>query len=191
MCRSHDPAEVVVENIDDQHQPTLAEPTIPGDLPAQHPKTEPLGDPLQVLKDRGWTRFFFQNPDGVSVGIGGNIETTLQHAKDMQCDHLVLPETKLDVARKRIKSRVHEHCRNVYGAGRHRAVTAASDLEYIFNKPGGVLGVTIGRLAGRVLDTGSDSMGRWVYTKFSASGEKNITLEFTNLQISQSRKLGR
>ena len=36
--------------------------------------------------------------------------------------------------------------------------------------------MTVGHLVGRGIETGSDPMGRWVYTKLNASGEKNITV---------------
>ena len=63
--------------------------------PIVHATHEPIGDPLETLKDHTWTRFLFQNPGGIRIGAGGDIETVLEHAKAMECDHLVLSETKL------------------------------------------------------------------------------------------------
>ena len=69
------------------------------------PRHAPVGDPLDITKDPSRTRFLFQNPNGISVGAGGDLESVLKHAQDMKCDHLVLPETKLDTYNRRVKSR--------------------------------------------------------------------------------------
>ena len=141
------------------------------------PRHAPVGDPLDITKDPSRTRFLFQNPNGISVGAGGDLESVLKHAQDMKCDHLVLPETKLDTYNRRVKSQVHNHCRRICGLGEYRLVTAASPIEFKTSfKPGGILAVTMGHLRGRVLETGSDKLGRWVYTKFSGSGDSNITV---------------
>ena len=60
-----------------------------------------VGNILELIKDPEWTRFLFQNPNGVSIGPGGDIETVLEHALAMSCDHFVLPETKLVDTHKR------------------------------------------------------------------------------------------
>lgn len=125
--------------------------------PIVHVTHEPIGDPLETLKDHTWTRFLFQNPGGISIGAGGDIETVLEHAKAMECDHLVLSETKLNTAMPWVKFKVHNHCRRIFGVGQYRATMAASPLEFPTSyKPGRVFGVTVGHLVGRVIETGSD-----------------------------------
>ena len=155
---------------------TINNPHLPDEYIAPQ-NQDHVGNMLELLKNTEWTRFLFQNPNGVSIGSGGDIETVLEHAQAMGCDHFVLPETKLDTDKKWVKAKMHNHCRRIFGVGQYRAVMAASNLEYSTNyKPGGVLGVTVGHLTGRVIETGSDPMGRWVYTKFNASGDRNVTV---------------
>ena len=57
-------------------------------------------------------------------------------------------------------------------------------------KPGGVLAVTRGSLRGRVSKTGSDSMGRWVYTTFAGKAGRTITVTGTYQVCAENVKLG-
>ena len=130
---------------------------------------------MSIPKDSHLTRFHFQNPNGIS--LGHDTESGLEHAKRMHCDHLVLPEINLDTHQRWVRGRLHEHCRRIYGAGQYRSVMTNSTHTYhTAYKPGGLLSVTTGRLTGRILESGSDPMGRWVYTKFSASGANVVTV---------------
>ena len=143
------------------------------------PNDVPIGDLLETPKDENEntnsTRFYFINPNGLS--LGHQIENVLEQGRHIEADYYALPAIDLDTTKPWVKSRVHNHCRRMYGAGQYRAVMTNSPISYHSNKkPGGVLAVAIGDIAGRVLESGADHMGRWVYTKFSASGSKNITV---------------
>ena len=141
-----------------------------------YPNTAPVGDILGH-KDPGITRFIWQNIDGTTIGPGGDIETKLSAFRDMQADHITWIETKEDTHKPKVRSRIHNHCRKVFGVGHYRATMAHTSVEHGSDKkPGGLLSITSGPTMGRVLETGSDPWARWVYTKFSASGGRNITL---------------
>ena len=145
------------------------------DVTVHYKPWEPVGNPMEIDKEPHLTRFLFQNPDG--FGLGHELEQILEHGLAMQCDHLVLPETKTNTDLNWVKAKVYDHCRRIVGLGTYRAVMASTPLEYhTAYKPGGVLAVTMGKLSGRVLETGSDEFGRWVHTKFNASGNKNVTV---------------
>ena len=145
------------------------------EIEPQYQPWDSIGEPMQVPKAPHLTRVLFQNPDGLS--LGHELEQVLEHIRDMECDHAVLPETKLDTHKGWVKAKVHHHCRRVFGTGEYRLTTAASPLEYHTPlKPGGLMSVTSGHLTGRVIETGADEFGRWLYTKFSCSGDKNITV---------------
>jgi len=138
---------------------------------------DPVGTPLLLPKPYQWTRFSFQNPDGMTVGKTGDIELALNAAKEMEADVAFFPETKLDTSQPRVKSQVYNHCRRVFGMGNYQAVMAASPQEYATSwKPGGVLGVTIGKTIGRITASGSDRMGRWSYFTYSGRGSRVITI---------------
>jgi hypothetical protein len=54
---------------------------------------------------------------------------------------------------------------------------ATSNAEYVGQyKPGGVMGGIIGRNKARVIESGSDKYGRWIYFKMSGQGQKVITI---------------
>ena len=131
--------------LDDDLNPTMMNQETAAAAPNYKANHEPVGDPMEIPKEATHTRFHFQNPNGVTVGLGNSIEGVLEHAKNMGIDHLVLPETKLDTHQRRIKAKVHNHCRKVFGVGQYRATMAASYIAYQGdNKPGGLLGVTTG-----------------------------------------------
>jgi len=71
----------------------------------------------------------FHNPNGFSVGNGGDLETKLEHIRDLDCNHCVMPETKLDAHQRQVKSLVYEHCRRIYGIGQSKVTMAASSLD--------------------------------------------------------------
>lgn len=146
MCRLTPPLYPAPDAaIDDLLQSTTTDPAQLDDPAEPIPKDSPVGDPIELIKDPSWTRFYFQNPDGVTVGNGGDLETVFEHALDTQCDHLVLPETKLDTAQRWVKSRVHNHCRRIFGVNQYRAVMASSAITYsTTRKPGGIMSVTFG-----------------------------------------------
>ena len=138
---------------------------------------QPIGNPLLLPKPHEWTRLAFQNPNGVSVGRDGDLEVVLDHVKNMEVDVMFLPETQLDTTNTKVRSKVYNHCRRIFGQGNYQAVMAASPQEYAgFYKPGGVMGVTIGKTKGRIIETGTDQMGRWVYFTFSGKGNRVITM---------------
>ena len=176
MCRSTASGVASVHHtheVTDQLDPVV----IDNPDPSTHkiPNHIPMGDPMSIPKDSHLTRFYFQNPNGIS--LGHETESVLEHAKRMHCDHLVLPEIKLDTHQRWVRGRLHEHCRRTHGAGQYRSVMTNSTHTYhTAYKPGGLLSVTTGRLTGRILESGSDPMGRWVYTKFSASGANVVTV---------------
>ena len=144
--------------------------------PNEYGLHEPVGDPMG-LKEKGWTRIKFHNQGGVSAGAGGNIESkTLEPMKEEQVDHFVMTETHLNTSIRRVRAKLHNHCGRMFGPGEYRLVTAASSVGTAERQRGGVMGITRGPLHGRVLETGRDDMGRWVYTKFHTSRNQNITI---------------
>ena len=174
MCRSTDNAQAASSTAMADDLTPIAVDELQ-DVTVHYKPWEPVGNPMEIDKEPHLTRFLFQNPDG--FGLGHELEQILEHGLAMQCDHLVLPETKTNTDLNWVKAKVYDHCRRIVGLGTYRAVMASTPLEYhTAHKPGGVLAVTMGKLSGRVLETGSDEFGRWVYTKFNASGNKNVTV---------------
>ena len=56
---------------------------------------EPIGDVLQVDKQNGITRMYFQNVNGFNLGPFESYYAALEHLKAMEVDHAMFCEHKL------------------------------------------------------------------------------------------------
>ena len=140
-------------------------------------KNDPIGDPLIIPKDPSITRIYFQNIQGASLQKLGTYYSTLEHIKAMDVDHAMFAETQWDTTKPSVHSITHAHTRQVLGYMQYKLEAASSAIEAKgMWKPGGVMALTIGNLKGRVVDSGGDPMGRWVYTKFNCSQGKTNTI---------------
>ena len=174
MCRSDTNQQLHTDIIATDTNPPF-NPAATHDMPPQYKSQDHIGNPLTVPKDPHITRILFKNPDGIA--LGHELEMMLEECMNMDVDQVVFPETKLDTSEHWVHNKIHDHCRRIVGQGRYRLVTAASPIKFHTPyKPGGVMAVTIGHLSGRVVEMGTDEMGRWVYIRYSCSGEKKVTL---------------
>jgi hypothetical protein len=122
-------------------------------------------------------RIYIQNPNGVSVGPNGDLDMILNHLTGMETDVIILPETNLDTNKHKVKQQIHKHCRKAFGHGTYHPAMATSAIEYAGNyKPGGILGIVVGKHKARILESGHDQYGRWVYFRMSGQGNKVITI---------------
>ena len=55
-----------------------------------------IGDSLQLPKQEGITRLYFQNLNGITLSTTGNWEETCSHLRDMEVDIALIAEHKLD-----------------------------------------------------------------------------------------------
>ena len=153
--------------------------------PLTESDTVPQGDTMLVPKESTNSRFHLQNPKGVyDLGDAQSLMTNMEIMKNIEADHSMIPETQMDSTKYWVKSKAHKVLTKVFGRGRNRPAMGASQIDMSPNtndsrKFGGVMSVTIGNLCGRVKETGSDSMGRWVFTKFNRSGGGTITIVTT------------
>jgi hypothetical protein len=117
-------------------------------------------------KPNEWTRIMVQNTNGISIGNHGDLVITLDQVKQMEVDVMILTETNLDTNNTKVKAMIHNDLRTTFGLGTYHLTTSASPQQYNgFYKPGGVTGVVIGKTKGRLLESGGDYMGRWVYIR--------------------------
>ena len=150
----------------------------------------PQGDTMILPKEHDTTRFHLQNPNGIdNLGKEGNFWRNMTYVKEMEVDHGMMPETKLDSIKHWVKKRVYKILGTIFGQGRSRPAMGASDINISGSatecrKFGGVMSITVGNLCGRVKETGSDSMGRWVYTKFNRTGGGTVTV-ITTYQVNK------
>jgi hypothetical protein len=102
-----------------------------------------------------------------------DMDMILDHLKHMEVDMFIFPETNLDTHKNRVKRQVHNHCRKSLGQGTYQIEMTTSNAEYTGQyKPGGIMGGVIGRNKARILESGHDKFGRWIYFRMSGQGHK-------------------
>jgi hypothetical protein len=138
---------------------------------------QPVGDSLYLPKENTKMRLYMQNPNGISCGKMGDMDMVIDHLKHMEVDVFIFPETNLDTHKAKVKSQVHKHFRESLGPGTYQLEMATSSAEYTGQyKPGGVMGGIMGHNRGRIIESGKDKYGRWVYFRMTGQGTRVITI---------------
>jgi hypothetical protein len=146
-------------------------------------ENEPVGDIMMLPKPDNITRIYMINPDGITIGAHGTWSLNLDHLKDMEADIVMMPEIKLDTTQPGIVNSLHRSARRCLGFESYKLTTASSSIRYhSHNKPGGVLSMMIGSVAGRVCESEKDEMGRWVINRLRGAQGKTITI-ITTYQV--------
>ena len=139
-------------------------------------RDEHVGDPLMIPRPQNTFRILAKNPNGISLGDGGNLHMTLEDLEHAQVNLFLASETKLDSTHDWVQSKVTCQCRSVF-AKKFKVVMGSSKVQYPGqHKPGGVMALLTGNAVGRVQSMGEDSFGRWVYIKLNGGDGKVITV---------------
>ena len=148
-----------------------AKPMNNGDMPSQDTELQPqpiknhyIGDVLALPKPVNTTRVYFQNINGISLTTPGTWDITCQDLRDMQVDLALFVEHKLDSTQARVIKRLHDDTQKVFSPGTYSLTATSTPIQaQSMYKPGGALALTQGGLKGRLLASGSDYLGRWIY----------------------------
>jgi exonuclease III len=147
------------------------------DLQSRVNPNQPVGDSMMLPKRSNIMRMYLQNPNGVSCGKMGDMDMLLDHLKHMEIDIFILPETNLDTHKAQVRSQVHKHFKKALGPGTYQIEMTTSNAEYTGQyKPGGVMGGVIGNTRGRIIESGHDKYGRWIFFRMSGQGRRVITI---------------
>ena len=93
----------------------------------------------------------------------------------MQADYISLYKINLDTNQYPVKQKLYKSCQAAYKYFRLNYTSSAIPAQEEY-KPGGTMSITTGSNAGRFLDGGSDSMGRWTYQTLSCKVYRNLTI---------------
>jgi hypothetical protein len=138
---------------------------------------QPVGDSLMIPKPNEWTRIMVQNTNGISIGRDGDFAITLDHVRQMEVDVMIITEANLDTTKSRVKTLLHHDLRKTFGLATYHLITSASPQPYNgFYKPGGVIGMVQGKTKGRLLESGGNYMGRWIYVRLQGQRNRVITI---------------
>jgi hypothetical protein len=123
-----------------------------------------IGDTLCVPKDANIAIIHFQNVNRISLGKGGTWEGVCGNWKHMEVDIGVVCKTKLDMTTQGTSAGLKEGATRHFGIRAFRMMIGAStpikhERHY---KLGGVLGMVVGPIAGRIMNMHKDEAGRWI-----------------------------
>jgi hypothetical protein len=140
-----------------------------------------VGDTLCLPKDPLLTRLHFQNINCASINQTGTWDLLMEHYKEMEVDIVLGSEHMLDTNIPYVKKRLYDGATRTFGLNYCTTVAAATPTEIITqgqtsHKPGGSMALVLGKPRGRLLETGRDKLGRWVYLKFQRHDQLPLTI---------------
>lgn len=135
-----------------------------------------IGPIINEDKNDGVYRIIGGNPNGLTLNAkGGDYSEYLEEVKRMGADTIALYEINLDTQKSQVKKLLYDTSQQVFD---HQRVTFTSSTIPSKNqyKPGGTLILTNGKASGRVVDAGTDDLGRWTYQTLTCKGTRKITV---------------
>jgi hypothetical protein len=151
--------------------PTALEETINVNLAANNF----IGCPLPSEKSEDIFRFYFGNPNGFNIlPNGGEFSEYMETMLQFDVDMIGNAEINVDTTNYRAKTILHTTTQKLF---EHSRLTYASSMipSTSVYKPGGTLLITHGKYSGRVVNHGTDPLGRWSYQTLSAKNNRRIT----------------
>jgi hypothetical protein len=137
-------------------------------------EAEPMGGTMEEPKLPGMIRISGCNPNGIKAG---QLKSHLQNAMDLNVDIQCYSEVNTDFLQTQQRQKFYENTKSMDRQA--RAVWGTSQV-VVENKsafkPGGTAIVSLGKTAGRVKKSGTDSMGRWTYQVLDGKGGKDILI---------------
>ena len=139
-----------------------------------------IGDTLSLPKDVNTTRIYCQNVNGITLSALGTWDITCEHIRDMEVDIALFMEHKLNTSQPKVMQQLYADARNIFGLGTFTINATSTPIPSPTTyKPGGVLSLTTGDIKGRVLESGQDPFGCWVFTKLRRNTGPPITIVAT------------
>ena len=142
-----------------------------------------FGDELLISKDwpkkskEGTIRLYSQNVNGISYFNNyGEWEIMLEELHDRQVDVACLTEINLDLQKPEIKYSLVEKAKALDKGIRMEMTASKTRIDNSPAKRGGVMVFARGNWSGRVVRSGSDTLGRWSYLTMQGKREKKTTI---------------
>lgn len=135
-----------------------------------------VGDKLEQKPDHV-TRFFGQNVNGLKLDQeGGDFTELCRMGKEIQADVMGITEHNVDSTQHYVNNLLHESLHSNVAPLQSKLTMGTTPIttEHIY-KPGGTFVLSMGNVVARLIDTGSDEMGRWTYQSFAGSNDCTVT----------------
>ena len=92
----------------------------------------------------------------------------------------LIAEHKLDTTQPGVIRHLHDDIKPIFNVGSFCINAASSQISaQSMYKPGGVLSITCGSSKGRILESGKDTYGRWVYSKLRRNNGPPVVMVVT------------
>jgi hypothetical protein len=100
-----------------------------------------------------------QNVNGFDAHNEGTYHHALLTMKSMEIDHAMFVEHKLDTRKPKLRYRLDDITRKVFGMGQYKLNLASAPMAFQSHfKPGGTMSITTGKLVSRIAEQGADDL---------------------------------
>jgi hypothetical protein len=129
-------------------------------------------------KPTNTTRLYGQNVNGLSIdSLGGDITQICDTMLEAQIDIAGFTEHNLDTSKYHVINTCHTTIKTCFSTSPSKMVMASSQFKLEGNyKPGGTMLLSTGNILSRLIESGKDSMGRWVYQTYAGRNQDRITI---------------
>jgi hypothetical protein len=133
------------------------------------------GDTMQTPKPENIFRLYGLNPNGFRLDKqGGDITEFFAVATSIEADFVGCAEHNLDFTQYRVQHSAHQAIRQTVEHSKTVWSHTPTKFDTMY-KPGGTMSSVLGNSVSRVMEAGTDDLGRWSYIKMSGKDNKVIT----------------
>ena len=144
---------------------------------AENLATNPfIGDEINDdEKDENHFRIYFANANGFTLSEnGGDYAEFLLEMQKLQADTWGVAETNIDSTKSAVKNIIHDTTRKHFEFSKTTIGSSNIPARKRYYKPGGTLMGSQGSITARIIDQGSDSLGRWSFQLMNCKNNKKL-----------------
>ena len=144
---------------------------------AENLATNPfIGDEIKENeKEEDRFRIYFANINGFTLSEnGGEYAEFLLEMQKLQADTWGVAETNIDSTKSAVKNIIHNTTRKHFEFSKTTFGSSNIPARKRYYKPGGTLMGSQGSITARIMDQGSDSLGRWSFQLMSCKNNKKL-----------------
>jgi exonuclease III len=135
-----------------------------------------IGNPITIPKPPDTLRLYFCNINGIRLSArGGDFTEFLSQVTETDADILGVAEHNLDTSKQHIKFAMQAHVKTIYSHS--KLVMSSSSIPSVHDfKPGGTFTIAQGNIVSRIVNSGTDALGRWSYIELAGKQHRNVVI---------------
>jgi hypothetical protein len=136
-----------------------------------------IGDPPLSPKPPPFVlRVYMCNPNGLQLhSSGGDFTEPLTQIADTESDIIGVTEHNLDTTKQHVQLCMRSAIRSVFDRS-HLAICSSTIPSVHDFKPGGTLLAAQGNITGRIVNSGTDPIGRWAFVELAGKQHRNVVI---------------